>query len=68
MYLGASLRLQAFQMSNDGYSTQLDNFVTDFGAPRPVTGDIHHGTTMAATPQNYSVQDARVHLAIGYDF
>jgi hypothetical protein len=68
VYLGASLRLQEFQMSNDGYTTQLDNFVTDFGAPQAVTGDVHHGTTMAATPTNYSVQDARVHLAIGYDF
>ncbi len=68
VYLGAALRLQAFQMSNDGYTTQLNNFVTDFGAPQAVTGDIHHGTTMAATPSNYSVQDARLHVAIGYDF
>lgn len=68
MYLGASLRLQAFEMSNDGYSTQFSNFVTDFGAPQPVTGDVHHGTTMAATPENYSLQDARLHVALGYDF
>lgn len=68
VYVGASLRLQAFQTSNDGEATSLNNFVTDFSNPHPVTGDIHHGTTAAATPENYSVQDARLHVAIGYDF
>jgi hypothetical protein len=68
VYLGASLRLQAFQSSNDGQITRYSNFVTDFSNPRPITVDVMHGTTSAATPENYSVQDARFHLALGYDF
>ena len=68
IYVGASLRLQTFEMSNDGQSTDYNNFVTDFGNPAPVTASVHHGTTAAAMPTNYSVQDARLHVAVGYDF
>jgi len=68
LYFAASLRLQAFQSSNDGQVTNLDNFVTNFGAPQPVTMDVHHGTSSAATPENYSVQDARLHLVLGWAF
>jgi hypothetical protein len=68
MYVGGSLRLQTFQMSNDGQSTELNNFVTDFGNPTAVTASIHHGTSSAAMPTNYSVQDARIHLVVGWDF
>jgi hypothetical protein len=68
LYVGASLRLQAFQTSNDGKKTSYDNFVTDFRQPVPVNMDIVHGTTNAETPTTYSVQDARLHVALGYDF
>jgi len=70
LYFAAALRLQAFQSSNDGQVTNLNNFVTDFSRPQPVTMDIHHGTSAsaAATPENSSVQDARFHLILGYAF
>jgi hypothetical protein len=68
IYVGGSFRIQAFQMSNDGHSTDFNNFVTDFGNPVATNASITHGTSAAAAPTNYSVQDARVHLTVGYDF
>jgi hypothetical protein len=68
LYVGLGVRLQTFQSSNDGQRSSLQNFVVDFNDPRPVTIDVQHGTNGGATPTTYSVQDARLHLAIGYQF
>jgi hypothetical protein len=67
-YLGTSLRIQSFQSSNAGKTTEFDNFVTDFAAPAPVTMDINHATNTAEAPVTYSVQDLRVLLDLGYRF
>jgi hypothetical protein len=68
IYVGASLRLQRFELSNDGQTTELDNFVTDLSNPRPLTGEVHHNASSASGPASYSVQDARLHIAVGYEF
>ena len=69
-YVGAGLRLAAFQSSNNGHDTTLTNFVTDFTAVPPVavTATIHHNTVNAAIPTTYSVQDIKLSVSVGYRF
>ncbi|HET6611421.1 MAG TPA: hypothetical protein VFG83_05510 [Kofleriaceae bacterium] len=69
VYLGAMIKLKAFETSNNGENTKLDNFVVDFTAEPPVatTATIENGT-VANPPNTYSVQDIRAHLVIGYQF
>lgn len=69
-YVGAGIRLAAFQASNNGHDTTFTNFVTDFTAPQPipVTATIHHNTTSAATPTTYSVQDVKLSISGGWRF
>jgi hypothetical protein len=70
-YVGVGIRLAAFQASNNGRDTNLDNFVLDFTAlpPVAVTSDIHfskHGGPNR--PTTYSVQDVRLNISAGYRF
>lgn len=67
-YLATGLRLQTFESNNDGKQTELTNFTEDFADPTPVTATINHGTTSAATPTAYSVQDIRLHADLGVRF
>jgi hypothetical protein len=64
LYMAANLKMRLFESENSGNRTELQNFVTDFAAPSPTTTTIHYGEG-AATPSTYSVQDFRLHLAIG---
>jgi hypothetical protein len=70
VYLGADLRLETFESSNNGRNTELSNFVTDFTVPRPapITATIHHSTSDAVPPTNYSIQDVRLEVSAGYRF
>lgn len=68
LYLAAGLRIQGFQSNNDGKSTELDNFVTDFTNPQAVSTTIDYDANGGATPTTYSVQDLRFHLQAGYRF
>jgi hypothetical protein len=69
-YVGAGIRLAAFQATNNGHDTTFTNFVTDFTAAPPVAVDatIHHNTINAATPTTYSVQDIKLSVSVGYRF
>jgi len=70
MYIGAGIRIAAFQASNNGRDTNLDNFVTDFMAVPPVavTTDIHFNKHNGLMPTTYSVQDIRLNISVGYQF
>ena len=67
-YIGSALRVQSFQSSNAGRTTEYDNFVTDFAAPQAMTTDVNHATDSGATPVTYSVQDLRLLIDLGYRF
>lgn len=67
-YLATALRVQSFQSSNAGRTTEYDNFVADFAAPQAVTMDVNHATDSGATPATYSVQDLRFLVDLGYRF
>lgn len=69
LYLGAGLRLAAFQGNNAGKETSFTNFVNfSDEQPMPVTTTIHHGTNAPVTPTTYSIQDVRLNVSIGYMF
>ncbi len=69
LYLAINIRLRTFQTENSGERTELRNFVTDFTAlpPTATDGTVTYGNG-AARPSTYSVQDARLQLAIGAAF
>ena len=67
-YLSSALRVQSFQSSNAGRTTEYDNFVPDFTAPQTITMDVNHATNSGATPVTYSVQDLRFLVDLGYRF
>jgi hypothetical protein len=69
LYVALALELRAFQSSNNGRSSELDNFVTDFATPPPTvtTATIEHGDG-AAVPRQYAVSDVTLRLAVGARF
>jgi hypothetical protein len=69
LYAAVAIELRAFQSSNNGRSTELDNFITDFAAMPPVatTAVIDNGDG-AARPRQYAVSDVTLRLAIGARF
>lgn len=69
LYAALNLKIKAFQSTNDGETTEYENFVTDFGAmpPTAVDAEIEHGDG-AAQPTTNSVQEARLQLAVGVRF
>jgi hypothetical protein len=69
LYVALALELRAFQSSNNGRSTELDNFVTDFAAtpPAATTATIDHEDG-AAPPRQYAVSDVTLRLAVGARF
>jgi hypothetical protein len=67
-YVASALRVQSFQSSNAGRTTEYDNFVADFAAPQAITMDVNHATDSGATPVTYSVQDLRLSIDLGYRF
>lgn len=67
-YIASALRVQSFQSSNAGRTTEYDNFVADFTAPQAMTMDVNHATDAGATPVTYSVQDLRLLVDLGYRF
>jgi hypothetical protein len=67
-YVATAVRVQSFQSSNAGKTTEFDNFVTDFAAPAPITMEVNHATNTAEAPVTYSVQDVRFFLDLGYRF
>ncbi|MDB4957092.1 MAG: hypothetical protein JWO36_4661 [Myxococcales bacterium] len=70
VYLGVDLRLETFESSNNGRDTVFSNFVTDFTVqrPAPISTTLHHSTTDAVPPTNYSIQDVRIEVSLGYGF
>ncbi|HEU5056133.1 MAG TPA: hypothetical protein VFU21_06395, partial [Kofleriaceae bacterium] len=58
-YLSTALRVQSFQSSNAGRTTEYENFVADFGSPQAITMDVGHATDSGEAPVTYSVQDLR---------
>jgi hypothetical protein len=67
-YVSSALRVQSFQSSNAGRTTEYENFVADFTAPQAITMDVNHATDSGATPVTYSVQDLRFLVDLGYRF
>jgi len=67
IYLTTAIKLKGFATTNDGRKTRLDNFVTDFAAPMPVTAEVEYQSG-ATSPSTYSVQDLRAQVAIGLRF
>ncbi len=68
LYVGLGIRIATFQGSNAGKRTTLENFVTDFTAPVPMTTSFGHSTDGPIAPTTYSVQDIRLNLSFGYRF
>jgi hypothetical protein len=69
VYVAAAFELRAFQSSNHGRETQLDNAVTDLSAmpPTATTATIQHENG-AAVPSAYAVSDGTLRLAVGARF
>lgn len=67
-YIASALRVQSFQSSNAGRTTEYDNFVANFAAPQAITMDVNHATDSGETPVTYSVQDLRLLVDLGYRF
>jgi hypothetical protein len=69
LYAAAAIELRAFQSSNNGRTTELDNFVTDVTAVPPVaTTAVIDNQDGAAQPRQYAVSDVTLRLAIGARF
>lgn len=69
LYAAAAIELRVFQSSNNGRSTELDNFVTDLAAVPPVaTTAVIDNEDGAAQPRQYAVSDVTLRLAIGARF
>ncbi len=68
-YIALDLKLKVAQSSNEGKTTELRNFVTDFEAfpPTAVTTNIRHDDG-AAQPTTYSLQSGRGMLTLGARF
>lgn len=69
-YVQGGIKLRTFQSNNEGRTTELENFVTDFAAqpaPSVTNATIQHGDGQAQ-PTTNSVQDFRFQLAIGATF
>lgn len=69
LYVALALELRAFQSTNNGRSSELDNFVADFAAtpPTAITTTIDHEDG-AAVPRQYAVSDVTLRLAVGARF
>jgi hypothetical protein len=69
LYAAAAIELRAFQSTNNGRTTELDNFVTDVAATPPVaTTAVIDNEDGAAQPRQYAVSDVTLRLAIGARF
>jgi hypothetical protein len=69
LYAAAAIELRVFQSTNNGRSTELDNFVTDLAAVPPVaTTGVIENEDGAAQPRQYAVSDVTLRLAIGARF
>lgn len=69
LYAAAAIELRAFQSTNNGRTTELDNFVTDVTAVPPVaTTAVIDNQDGAAQPRQYAVSDVTLRLAIGARF
>jgi hypothetical protein len=69
LYAAAAIELRVFQSTNNGRSTELDNFVTDLAAVPPVaTTAVIENEDGAARPRQYAVSDVTLRLAIGARF
>ena len=69
LYAAAAIELRVFQSSNNGRSTELDNFVTDLAAMPPVAATaVIDNRDGAAQPRQYAVSDVTLRLAIGARF
>jgi hypothetical protein len=64
LYAALDLQLQVFQAENSGEETRLENFVTDFTAPRAVNATILHGDG-AERPQTRGVSSGLGVLSVG---
>lgn len=69
LYLALNFRFRLFEAENSGESSELRNYVNDFGAmpPTATTTTITYGDGRS-TPSTNSVQDARLQLALGAAF
>lgn len=69
LYAAFWFEIRAFQSSNNGRTTELDNFVTDLAAVPPAattaTFETHSG---GAAPEQYAVSDITWRLAVGMRF
>ena len=70
LYVSNYVALEAFQSSNNGRETELENFVTDFEQepPEPTTAVIEFDDDGGEQPSTYPVSSVRVQLALGYQF
>jgi hypothetical protein len=69
LYAAAALELRAFQSTNNGRTTELNNFVTDLAAMPPVaTTAVIEAENGGAQPRQYAVSDVTLRLAIGARF
>jgi hypothetical protein len=70
LYVAFLLELRAFQSTNNGRSTELNNFVTDLAAtpPAAITATIENEKNGGAQPTQYAVSDVTLRLAVGARF
>ena len=64
LYAALDVQLQVFQAENSGETTELENFVVDFEAPRPVNATILHGDG-AERPETRGVASGLGVLSLG---
>jgi len=70
LYVAFLMELRAFQSTNNGRSTELNNFVTDLTAvpPAAITATIEHEKNGGPQPSQYAVSDVTWRLAVGARF
>lgn len=69
LYAALALDLRAFQSTNRGRSTELDNFVNDLtAAPPAATTATIVNDNGGAQPRQYAVSDVTLRLAVGARF